>query len=99
MINVDFNTFATLPNGTIFSYLDEGCADGRGLYRKWNTIRDELGNDIDYFESPLVPHSWNEQPATIDSISSRWAEYDFEQRYLVFEPADIEELIKLITKP
>lgn len=92
-----FDEFVVLPPGTLFSYYEPTlCA---GLLRKGKTIYDGE-RAIDYFETSLVPISWNgEEPPTLETTETRWAEYERSQLYAVLEPADIETLRSLIPLP
>ena len=92
-----FEDFAALPPGTLFSYYEPTICTG--LYRKGETIADST-QAIDYFETSLIPMSWNgEEPPILEAVESRWGEYEFNQLYAVLEPADIETLRSLLPPP
>ncbi len=61
---------------------------------KGDTISHD-GVDIDYFERSLIPLEWDDG-ASLDDGESRWGEFDYEQRYAVYEEQDVRKLLKLL---
>ena len=93
-----FEDFAALPPGTLFSYYEPTICTG--LYRKGKTLLNtealDQGQPFDYFETSLIPMSWDgQEPPTLEAVESRWGEYETRQLYAVLEPADIETLRRL----
>jgi hypothetical protein len=91
---VGFKEFCALPVGAIFSYYEPDICEG--LYRKGETILLK-GEPIDYFQAYLVPECWNGEAPTVDEIESRWGLYEEDQQYAVFEPADIQVLLGMLS--
>lgn len=92
--------FHHLPQGTIFSCLDDGAL--LGLYRKGNTIYDENNTPLDFFFSHLTPAQrfTSSNPASeyfyVDPTEERWALFDDSITFLVYEQNDIQTLINLL---
>lgn len=83
---VDFNTFCSLPNGTVFSYWRPSIT--LGLYRRGEVIGGN-GDPIDFFESSLIAESYNGEPPVVDLVESRWGTFEYDQQFVVYDQADI----------
>lgn len=91
---VNWPEFAALPPGTIFSAYEEAIC--RGLYRKEDTILID-GTPRDFVFASLVPNCWNGDAPTVDiTDTARWAEFNYDQRFVVFEPADVAMLKRML---
>lgn len=66
---VGFEEFTKLPIGTIYSYYEPCIVTG--LYRKLETINDEDGRAIDFFEISLVAECTMSEPPSLDEAPSR----------------------------
>lgn len=93
MKTVNFDTFAALPAGTIFSYLNHDVPEG--IYRKEDTILNTEGRATDFYEIPLTPKVWNGQPPSLDGVPSRWGCGQL-QEFVVYEEADLAILRALL---
>lgn len=91
---LDFDAFCALPAGTIYSeYQPVTCS---GLLRKGDTLFDDDGDPIDFYEASLVPMCWNGDPPSIDEIECRWGLFDVGAMFCVYEPADLAVLASLL---
>ena len=90
MIVVDFYEFCDLPDGTVFSYW-EPCVT-EGLYVRGMVIMDQDG-PRDFFETSLLAVSYNGEYPEIDETYGRWGLFNYEQKFAVYEKADIEKII------
>lgn len=91
---LDFDSFCALPAGTIYSYYEPVTCTG--LFRKGDTIVDDGGDALDFWEDSLVPNCWNGDPPSVDEIPCRWGLYDVGAEFAVYEPADIAVLASLL---
>jgi len=95
-----FDEFVKMPSGTIFSYLIDDRNGRRldGLCRKDDTIFDaEEGWARDFFEIELVPSfEFGQSIPNLDGVPSRWGALDYDQRFVVYEEADVKKLRSLI---
>ena len=97
---VGWKEFATLPEGTIFSYYKPRICEG--LYRKCEMIcRDkndgsEAKGAIDFYQCSLVPECLNGEPPTLDAYEQRWGMFDYSQQFAVFEEEDLSVLRELL---
>jgi hypothetical protein len=80
---VDFETFAALPDGVIFSYWDPNLEQPiEGLYRRGVVIPDDYGAK-DYYQIRAIAQYWNTEHPTVDLTPQRWGEYNYNQLYLL----------------
>lgn len=93
---VNFDTFAALPAGTVFSYFEPQVCSG--LFRKGNTIYGDMDNrdPIDFFQSSFVPECINGADPTVDGVQSRWGLFEYEQQFAVLDTQDIETLMGML---
>ena len=99
---ITFDEFVKLPEGTIFSYYYPVIFVG--LWKKGETIyfkEDEMNDPTDYFQISLLPGYWSNPPKNENEVISvgikeRWGEYDYSQKYCVYEKEDIETLKSLL---
>lgn len=100
-----FGQFAALPSGTIFSYWTPQVADG--LYWKGETLYqdDEKTDPFDYYEMELFPtpkahwekrYLGEEGDPVFALTECRWALYEFDRLYAVYEKDDVERLIGVL---
>ena len=95
---VNFENFAKLPTGAIFSYFDMDVFDPElltGLYVKGTTIIGDDGKPITYLQRPLIA---NDQGATsevsfaVGESWCKWSDYDFGQLYYIYSKDDLESI-------
>jgi hypothetical protein len=108
MIVLDWEEFATLcPPGTIFSFLED--MREKGLHKKLETLYYELGLPSDFCYIDILPQEvspeiqWSRPPdeekysLQIEPYDvHRWGEYDYKVKYIVYEQADVDAMIKFI---
>jgi hypothetical protein len=87
---VDFATFCSLPEGTIFSYW-KPCITS-GLYRRGEVITFD-GGPKDFYEASLKAESINGEPPKVDLTESRWGLFDYDQQFAVYDDEDIYEIV------
>jgi len=86
---VNFDEFVELPAGTIYS--DYEPAVCTGLFRKGDSIRGR-----DFYLSSLVADCWNGDLPTCDVIESRWALYEYDAEFAVYEDDDVVNLLQML---
>ena len=91
---VGFYEFCSLPAGTVFSYY-EPCVI-TGLYRKGDTIAHDADGPSDFWESSIQAECINGDHPTVDDIESRWALYDRDAEFAVYEPEDIAKMKEML---
>jgi hypothetical protein len=85
---VTIHELMLLPTGTIFSrYEPVMCS---GLFRKMENI--EYDGSVDFYYQDLEPSCTNGDPPIFDGSISRWAMYDHEEQFAVFEADDVKLL-------
>ncbi len=95
------------PVGTIFSAFDPMIVSG--LFRKEESIADRNGKLIDFFHrsllaepAPLVKQSDDDTKVEFTPLgraNGRWANYDNEELFIVYEESDLVALRSAITGP
>jgi hypothetical protein len=93
MLILNFDKFAALPAGAIFSFYEPAVC--QGLYRKEDTLFRDTGEPRDFFLESLVPNCWNGEHPSIGEGTFRWGAYDFDQLFAVFEEEDLKCLREL----
>lgn len=96
---VELKELCHLPIGTIFSELDSQNHNIEGLYRL--SAYNDVLPDTDFFYQYLTPiledyKDWDNPKPTVDDCCQRWALYDENERFVVYEEKDVVELIKMI---
>lgn len=99
----DFDAFAALPPGTVYSYWTPAVA--AGLFVKGFTIRDDRGEPgvvkaQDFYERPLLPHprDAHDLSPALPEWECRWGMFDYDQLFAVYEDADLAELAEAIAE-
>lgn len=87
---VGFEEFCSLPEGTVFSYWKPFLTSG--LYRRGEVISFD-GGPRDFYEASLLAESRNGKPPVVDLTESRWAMFDYDQQFAVYEDQDIYDMI------
>jgi hypothetical protein len=97
MKSMTFKEFTDLPDGVVFSYWQPCVA--HGLYIRGRIIRRDNGEAFDYYEVPLLPDQSSPDAAFEFGLetSIRWGCYNFDQLYAVYNQADVDELVRLLT--
>jgi hypothetical protein len=98
---INFKEFAAMPEGTIYSYFKPAIVDG--LCRKGENIISE-GEVIDYFTTSLIADVQVEEPPKNkgdewnieNGLCGRWALYEYDQQYLIYEAEDIKAITFLL---
>lgn len=90
-----FDEFIKLPKGTIYSYYEPCLCVG--LYRKGDSIKHPDGIFRDYFEASVVPFCEQGDDPVVDGIEGRWALFEYDQLYAVFDADDIMEAVSMLT--
>lgn len=86
--------FLKQPAGTIYSdYEPDVCS---GLNRKGSTIEQPGEEPVDFFYASLVAECVNGESPKVESIESRWGEYDHLALFAVYEPVDLEVLKSML---
>lgn len=100
MKEVGLEEFASLPEGTVFSFLCRGDAPGMGgLHRRGEVWRYGEGRPPDFWYADLLPDYRDPAPDSGYELSDaefRWGMHDPSQRFLVYEPADLALLARML---
>ncbi len=101
---VKLRELAASPPGTIFSQWEPRIVAGL------NVLQSQC-SDVDFFYCPLTaqaecptygvpdpPDLWSDRPPLelLDSVT-RWGTYDEDEEFIVYEPADVERMVKVLT--
>lgn len=92
--------FLKLPIGTIYCEYEGGAC--RGLFRKWETLRNDDEEPCDFFCSSLIAEFANRgindngKNPILDGVCSRWAEFDHNKQFVVYEADDIAQLKSML---
>lgn len=82
--------FLKLPNGTLYSeYKPTVCT---GLFVKYDTITQPDEDPADFFCVSLIAECVNGEHPTTDNAMSRWAMFDYNAQFAVYESADIKTI-------
>ena len=92
---VDFYELCAMPKGTIFAEWEP--ATHQALSRLGNVINGNDGKPIDFFYCDVTSFAPNGCGPCVSSIEGRWALYDDSQEFLIWEPEDIERMIRILT--
>ncbi len=79
MKEVNFKEFIELPIGTLYSQYGPLCIKGENI------------NNIDFFYEQVTP--WMEVSDTFGVGKTRWAEFDYNSKFITYEEDDIPELM------
>ncbi len=87
--------FVKLPSGTLYSDIFEGIPTG--LFRKCYTVPSppEEGPPADFFTVSLIAQSENDG-MILSGLQSRWALFDYDAKFLVYESNDVDLIRSLI---
>lgn len=91
---VKFPEMVRLPSGTIHSDKWEGVING--LYRTDGVCRDADGRVYDFWRHSLLPQEGLDGAYGLHTVSGRFAEYDDEAEFVVYEDEDVKMLVGLL---
>jgi hypothetical protein len=95
MRTVDFEEFCTLPEGTIFCYLEEYPLS---YYRKGESFLDSHNKPISYYQTLLQPDKVEGEPTPVIYTKEIYRDRnDSQTKYLVLEDEDVLLLVSLLT--
>jgi len=92
---VNFDEFALMPEGTVYSdYRPVVC---EGLYRKGKTIFRDATEPIDFFLSSFIADCWNGEHPDSNGDESRWGLFEWEASFVIYEKDDVKKLVDRLT--
>ena len=91
---LNFEEFIKMPEGTIFSEY-EPCIVG-GLWRKGENLPEHDGIISDFWKTPILAECCNGNHPEVTDCQERWATYDYDEQFAVYEDEDLNAMRELI---
>ena len=91
---LNYEEFVKMPPGTIYSEY-EPCHTN-GLFRKGDSIQYDDGFIGDFWLEPVIAGCMNGDPPSMQGMIERWATYDYDEMFTVYEEDDLDYMKQLL---